>query len=206
MALGLDLEKNHIRNFILLAIWMILTYMFPNKFILTQPQEVQTTFIDHAIPLSSPWIWVYVSYYLFIFAPYLFSQNLMFRKMIFSSYMSAASISCLIFFAFPTSISRDLHPLEVNSFSDHALQFIRNADTSVNCVPSMHIALSLISTLTLALYNRKIGILAGFWFLMISYSTMATKQHYFYDVAAGAIFGFIFWYTSLIYLKKQKAI
>lgn len=206
MVLGINLEKNHMRNFILLVVWMIITYMFPNKYILLPPSEVQTTFIDHAIPLSSHWIWVYVSYYVFIFAPYLLSENLVVRKILFSSYMSAASFSCLIFFAFPTSISREQHPLEVVNLSDYVLQFIRNADASVNCVPSMHIALSLIATLTLALQNKKMGGLAALWFLMISYSTMATKQHYFYDVLAGVIFGLIFWLASFKYLKKQNAI
>lgn len=204
MIFNIDLDKNHYRVFIGLIAWMILTYMLPNKYVLLPPSEVNQTFVDQMIPLSSIWIWVYISYYFFIFFPYLFGENIKRRKLLLSTYTTSAGVSCLIFFAFPTSISRELYPLQVVSLSDQVLNIIRTVDASVNCIPSMHIALSLIATLTYWTEDKLKGSLASFWFLMISYSTMATKQHYFHDVITGAFLGLFFWVICFYSLKKTN--
>ncbi|MGZ3726992.1 MAG: phosphatase PAP2 family protein [Pseudobdellovibrio sp.] len=180
--------------------------MLPNKIVWLPPTEVGLTFIDRAIPLNSHWIWVYVSYYPFIFLPFLLTRDIKVRKILFFSFVAATGLAFFIFFLYPTTIARELYPLEVRNWSDSILYLIRTTDESSNCIPSMHVASSLIAALTFCYEGKKRGVLAMFWFLMISYSTMATKQHYFYDVVTGTLFGGLCWSFCFLRLKKSAEI
>ena len=206
MLFKYDLRKNHAFNFCFLIAWTLATYVLPNKIVWLPPREVGLTFIDSLIPLNSHWIWVYISYYPFIFLPFLLSPNLKSRKILFSSFVFATGVAFFLFFLFPTTISRELYPLYVTNWSDSILYLIRSSDESTNCIPSMHVASSLIAALTFCYEGKKRGTLALFWFLMISYSTMATKQHYFYDFVTGAAYGAFCWSFCFYNLKKLKEI
>ena len=121
------------------------------------------------------------------------------------SYSLAGLFACVIFFVYPTSISREFYLIETNiNLSDYVLNFIRQIDTNINCNPSMHVALSLIAALAITSESKKQGILALVWFCLISYSTMATKQHYFYDVLSGALLGLLFWFLNFYYIKNYR--
>jgi membrane-associated phospholipid phosphatase len=194
---NIQLSQNQFTWLIVLIVWQLLTYMLPNKIILFEPRPVPLSMVDDMIPMSSWWIWFYVSYYIFIFGTFLFLKFEKTKKLLFMSYTSSALFSCFCFFLFPTSIDRELYPIgEIKGLSDWALNFIRSTDTSVNCLPSMHIALSLTATLCIYSESRKYGLLAFIWFSLISYSTMATKQHYFYDFVAGVVLAVVFWIFS----------
>lgn len=194
----IELNRSPIKWLIVLILWMVLGYMLPNKINLIEPIMVPKTFVDALIPLSPVWIWPYISYYFFIFGTFLFVRSEHVKKLVFSSYSLSAAVACLIFFLIPTAIERENYPIQENAvgLSVWALNFIRSADTSINCLPSMHIALSAMAALALIKESRKLTLPAVLWFLLISYSTMATKQHYFLDVAAGVLFGLFFWLYS----------
>lgn len=194
---NIQLSQNQFFWLALLIVWQSLTYMLPNKIILFEPRPVPLSVIDDMIALSSWWVWFYISYYFFIFGTFLFLKHEKTKKVLYLAYASSALFSCFCFFFFPTSIDRELYPVgEVKGLSDWALNFIRSADTSVNCLPSMHITLSLTATLCISSESRLKGLLAFVWFVLISYSTMATKQHYFYDFVAGVVLAVVFWTFS----------
>jgi len=179
--------------------------MLPNKLILRAPWPVPATSVDNWIVVSSPWIWIYVSFYIYFGGAYLFSKSLFNRQLYFYSYMTSATISMFYFFMFPTSITREKYAIEALGPSDSVLNFIRAIDTSVNCLPSMHICLSTIATLTLFRVSKVFGIFALLWLGLIAFSTMATKQHYFLDVVTGAALGAATWAAVFIYLKRHRA-
>ena len=194
---NIQLSQNQFLWLVLLIVWQTITYMLPNKIILFEPRPVPLSAIDNMIPLSAWWIWPYISYYIFIFGAFLYVKYEKTKRILVLTYTSSALFSCFYFFIFPTTIDRELYPIgEINNLSRWALNFIRNTDTSVNCLPSMHIALSLTASLCIASENRRQGLLAFIWFFLISYSTLATKQHYFYDFLAGAALSLIFWLIS----------
>lgn len=201
-------DVNKHRWFIIggLIFWVYVTYMLPNKIILREPMPVRGTPVDDFISLSSHWVWPYVSYYVYIFGTFLVLQTERFKKVLILAYTTAGLASSFIFFSFPTMILRDeRYPLaHVTTLSEWALQFIRASDRSVNCMPSMHVALSLIATLTICMELKKWRPVALIWFALIAYSTMATKQHYFYDVVSGSLHGVIFWYASYRYILNQN--
>jgi membrane-associated phospholipid phosphatase len=203
-----NFDVNKHRWFIIPALifWLSVTYMLPNKIVLRDPVPVRGTRIDELITLSTNWVWPYVSYYIYIFGMFLALRTDKFKKVLILAYTTAGFVSTLIFFTFPTMIFRDeFYPLShVTGISEWALQFIRSTDRSINCMPSMHVALSLIATLTLSMEQKKWRPLAIVWFSLIAYSTMATKQHYFYDVVSGSMHGLIFWYVSYRYILNQN--
>lgn len=200
-----DFSRLKFSTFAVLALWTPISYLIPNKIILFDPILVPRTLIDHWVPLASHWVWVYVSFYFFIFGTYLLLKTEFVRKTMFYSFLAATTVSSFIFFFLPTMIERGLYPLKsIDHASDWLLSLIRLTDTSVNCLPSMHVALSMISAFAIAAEFKKFKYFGFFWFLMICYSTMATKQHYFYDVLAGSIYGFIFWVFFYFLFQKEK--
>ena len=206
MSFKLNFDIKHLVKTSLVFVFLTLVYALPNKIILTDPWLVPLTKIDTLIPFSSVWIWAYISYYPFIFGAALFIQDHTSRKLIFYSYLASASIASVVFFSFPSVIPREFYPvLEYRSISDVVLSIIRFIDSSTNCAPSMHICLTLIATLCVWTASKKYGPIAFLWFLLIAYSTMATKQHYFIDVVTGAVLGLTIWALTYKMIQIQKA-
>jgi membrane-associated phospholipid phosphatase len=201
----LDFQKQHFQLVLFSLLWQVITYMLPNRFLLREPWAVPTTLVDNLIPVSSHWIWIYVSFYVFIASAYFFSKDLFDRQLIFYSYVGSATFSFFYFFLFPSAIDRAPYLIKTGGPSDFLLNLIRTTDASVNCFPSMHICLSTVAAMTIYKSSKKWGAFAVFWLVMIAYSTMATKQHYFYDVISGAGLGMVTWYGVFTLLRRQDA-
>lgn len=184
-------SENRLPWGVFLLAWIIALYVVPNNFLLNTPIPVPLTAIDSWIPLQADgWAWVYISYYFYLIAVYLFVRELQNVNQFFYSMSVSALIAAVIFFLYPTSIDRTLYPLlQVNTSSEWILWFIRQIDHSLNCAPSMHVTMTVIAALTAFKESRRIGAVAILWAVLIAYSTMATKQHYFVDVASGVLFG-----------------
>jgi membrane-associated phospholipid phosphatase len=65
------------------------------------------------------------------------------------------------------------------------MDFVYIADTPNNCFPSMHVALTSVSTWSLRGYAPRYFKLFMLWTLAIILSTLTTKQHYFVDILGG---------------------
>lgn len=163
------------------------------------------TTVDHWVTVSSWWIWIYVSFYIYFIGVYLFSKGLFERQLLFYSYMTSATLSMFTFFVFPTSISREKYLIGHYGYSESMLNFIRSVDASINCLPSMHICLSTIATISVFRISRSLGYGALLWLGLIAYSTMATKQHYFFDVVTGAALGGFTWLSVFFFLKRAES-
>lgn len=150
------------------------------------------TAIDQAIGYS-PWalvayfsLWFYVS-----LAPSLLQNR---RELLFHGTVAAVMgiTGMAIFFFWPTAV-----PMGAG-LSDkdlEALAWLKQVDATGNACPSLHVAFAVFSGMWLdrvlrAMRVPPIGRLLNlFWCLAIAYSTLATKQHVFIDVVAGAILG-----------------
>jgi membrane-associated phospholipid phosphatase len=181
-------KDNLLRAFLLFG-WTMLAYFIPNKFTFFQSHSVVLTPLDHMTPLIPSTIWIYISYYPFLIAAYFFASGHKKEQQVYIGAMAlSAAIGCLIFIFFPTEIPRDLYPwLGRSDMHTRMLDAIREADRPVNCLPSMHVCMTLIAALTYSITSKRFWTKAfvWIWFLAICFSTMATKQHYFVDVLAG---------------------
>jgi membrane-associated phospholipid phosphatase len=96
-----------------------------------------------------------------------------------------------IFLLWPTAVP----PADVDWLQYPSFAFLRSADATGNACPSLHVAFAVFSAVW---FERLLGRLgAGLavhlfnwvWCLGILYATMATGQHVFLDVLAGAMLG-----------------
>jgi membrane-associated phospholipid phosphatase len=60
-------------------------------------------------------------------------------------------------------------------------------DAPANCLPSLHVSSCFISSLCFWSESRKKAIALSLWSVVVSISTMTTKQHYFIDVWTAAL-------------------
>ncbi len=105
------------------------------------------------------------------------------------------TITNILFFFFPGEIIR---PTIINKdIWAVLLSWIYTLDKPHNLFPSLHISLSFMSSLVL---NKKV---AYFWFILIAFSTLFTKQHYFFDILGGLLVGAI-GFTFYQSLKKKQ--
>lgn len=186
--------------------WIVVLYMLPQKLPIFEGQLIPVTFVDHMIPLSSAWIWIYVSYYFYLIGAFLVAQDKN-SNQIFYSFFVSAILGTIIFFLFPTVIDRDLHPIvDTTSLSGWLLSMIRMTDAPLNCAPSMHIAMTTIACGTLVRERTWYTWPAIIWAILIAYSTMATKQHYWWDVVTGFALGlFVFgFFDRATYVEPQR--
>lgn len=182
--------QNRLNFGLALLAWIILCYILPNKFLLRTPQLVPLTLMDHLVHFSPNWIWAYVSYYPYLIAVYFLIEKNENLNHYFYCLLSTAFFSCLFFFAYPTLIMRDMYPLiATHDLTGTAIGLIRHLDESVNCAPSMHITMTTVAFLCIRKDDKTYTVPMLIWALLIAYSTMATKQHYFVDVLSGLCFG-----------------
>jgi membrane-associated phospholipid phosphatase len=183
-------NNNRLYMGVFLLGWIVTFYSLPNKYLINIPTLVPTTIVDDFIRLSPGWTWIYISYYGYLAFAFLFAKKEQNMNQIFYSFVSTAALSAVFFFTYPTMIVRDLYPLGLfDGASAWALEYIRVMDESVCCAPSMHITMTTIAALTIKHEAKKLSRFTDVWALLIFYSTMATKQHYFIDVVTGFLFG-----------------
>ena len=140
--------------------------------------------IDLQLPLLPGWVWVYCTYFLMLpgsialtwWSPV--SQNLL------TSLLIAKAISLPIWFFWPNGVKRPKIEKPSNS-SERLLALIYKHDGDTNGCPSSHVFTSLIGSWYLAGAFPQLTILFLGWGVLISISTVLTKQHYVVDVICG---------------------
>jgi membrane-associated phospholipid phosphatase len=158
--------------------------MFPVR----HPPEI---FLDRIVRFDPRWIWVYQSIYLLMPAlPWLATQRAQLvcytRGFVFLS-----GVCFAVFLFMPTAGPRPPDMVEHWGY-----QLLVSYDGEVNVFPSLHIALTVFTLLFgYELMHERLGprgrrffvLVAVGWTAMISFATLATKQHWAVDLPAGAI-------------------
>ncbi len=164
--------------------------------------------IDHWIRFE-PWslliyltLWVYVS-----LAPALIES-----KRVLFGYAAAIGGVCVIglviFWLWPTAVPAP----QIDWARYPGFGALKNVDGTGNACPSLHVATAVFSgfwlhrLLRLSRAPSWLLIFNALWCAAIIYSTMATKQHVFLDVAAGVVLGAVGAIFSLkLLLRHEKA-
>ncbi len=153
-------------------------------------REIPLTCLDRIIPYQpQPWGWVYLSQFSFtsLLPWFLSTRNEVLRCSAGLVIMSVFSFAIFLFFPVAAPIR--------TSAQDHmAMTVIAAYDGSLNCFPSLHAAfLCYMAALGWRLFGNTatrlvVGICVA-WGASILYATIATRQHYALDLAAGAVVG-----------------
>ena len=141
--------------------------------------------LDRMIPFDPAGVWMYLSFFALIPAAYGFTDAARLRWLT-RSMQACALVSGLVFVLWPTTL---MYPaIEGHTLSAAALQLLATNDSSQNCLPSLHAALTLLSVLALVDLRRKgWSALVVAWGLAILYAIVQTRRHLSADLFAGLV-------------------
>jgi membrane-associated phospholipid phosphatase len=162
--------------------------------------------MDHWIAFE-PWslalylsLWVYVS----------LAPALIWAKPVLFGYVASIGVVCLIglgvFWLWPTAVP----PPAINWVLFPGFDALKSVDGTGNACPSLHVATAVFSGFWLHRLLRLIGVpawlivLNAVWCAAIVYATLATKQHVFWDVAAGGLLGAVGALIALHFLMRYE--
>lgn len=157
------------------------------------------TALDPLIPFQPAALYAYLSLWLYVgVAPGL---QLTFRELI--VYGLWAGALCLaglgLFYFCPTAVP----PLAFDVSGYPGFRMLQGVDATGNACPSMHVAIAMFTVIRIEHLLRDARAPIGLrvcnvaWFLAISWSTLAIRQHVVIDVVAGALLGIAFAIPSL---------
>jgi membrane-associated phospholipid phosphatase len=164
-------------------------YLFFNRFYFFQPQELPLLWPDKMIPLWADSVWIYISIYVMYGLTYFMMKDLLnLSKYLYASLFQVI-ISIGIFIMWPTTYPRHLYPLpsELNMGTDFIFSLIRNLDTPASCCPSLHVSTAFLTSFVFLEEQKEKFPYFFLWAVIISFSTLSTKQHYFWDVLGGFV-------------------
>ena len=179
------------------AMIMFGLYAISGVFQIGEPRFLPLSDSEMNIPFIIDSIWVYVMMYPFLLwsiFSYKCEEN--FNKVLYS-FIIVSLITIIIFQLFPVGYPREFYPLpHANSPSVNLFYKIRWIDSPMNCFPSLHVSLCFLFSFGHWSENKKLFWISLFITILISISTLTTKQHYIVDVVAGLILSFVI-FTSV---------
>lgn len=140
--------------------------------------------VDNAIPFSPHAVWLYLSFFIIIPLCYLICPPGRI-KWLRSSMQLSALVAGAIYLLLPTTMD---YPLDSGrSLSSGLLAALISVDSTQNCLPSLHIALTLLAVWAAADLRRKLRtVLLVIWGLAIAFSILQLRRHLFVDLLSGA--------------------
>lgn len=158
--------------------------------------EMPLTALDHAVGFEPLALIPYVSLWLYVgFAPGLMPT--LRQAVVYGLWAAALCLAgLLVFYAFPTSVP--VHPLRMALSQHSGFALLQGVDAAGNACPSLHVATAVFTACWLHRQLLGMGaplwprVVNGLWLLLIVWSTLATKQHVSWDVAAGIVLALLF--------------
>jgi membrane-associated phospholipid phosphatase len=146
--------------------------------------------VDNAIPFL-PWtLVIYCSYYAMLFAAAWTAPPRDFLKLMLAMLLASA-VAYASFILFTAHVTRPDPSALPSPFYRYVFSEFYKIDAPGNTMPSLHVTLSMVIGLRLRLLKHGKWWLA--WALLVSLSTLTTRQHVVIDVVAGfAVAGWVY--------------
>jgi membrane-associated phospholipid phosphatase len=167
---------------------------------LSPPRSLPLSAVDRAIGFDPRWIWAYQSVYLLLTTVPWILLNASDLPRYARGVLQVSGLGFAFFLLLPVRGPRP--DVEAADFMFRLLQWY---DRPLNCMPSLHAALSVYTVLfagdatrgCMTPSARRFVLSAGWlWIGLIAYAAVATKQHYAIDLPAGALLaGACYWWT-----------
>jgi len=174
---------------LLCALFAAALYLLPNRMPVLPQATLPLTAIDTAVPFWPASGWLYASLYVLLLWTFVAMRDLGQASRFLYACLFAQIAAATIFVTFPTVYPRELFPLPEGTHPLNAalVEFWRQLDAPANCLPSLHVANTVLCLAVLATGRswRCLCILG----VLMCLSTLTFKQHYFVDIAAGAALG-----------------
>lgn len=192
--------KNPFNNhFILLPVFLISffgIYYLSQLCLFQTPYQLSYTWIDRQFPFIDWTIIFYLSHYpLLLIVWYInIDEN---PIDFYIPFFLCSAITFIIFFFFPTSITRpNIYPV----FWQQIYSILYTLDKPVNCLPSLHVSLALLAGFSIRKHSLIKKIFIWIWVFFVCFSTLTTKQHVVVDLLGGIILA-VFIFT---FRKREK--
>lgn len=130
-------------------------------------------------------IWIYLSFFLLMSLAYLTCKNQYLVWLARSMQFSALGAG-IIFLAFPTTM--EFPEVTQTGFNADMLRLLIRYDSLLNCLPSLHVTLTILAVW--ALWNRSYlirNLIITAWGIAITVSILQLYRHQFVDAVAGTI-------------------
>lgn len=167
-------------------------YMLLQRYRMFEPRSLGLTAIDEWAGFTAAWVWVYILQYIQVpLAPLLATTRDQLRKFLIGFAIVAAA-AFVVFFVFPVEGPRP--SAAQRETANWLYQLLIAIDRPGNALPSLHVALATYSMcfahrlhFESTSHRRRRCWLALGWIsvALISWSTLATKQHYLVDGLTG---------------------
>lgn len=169
---------------IVLAQWVFLYNLINWGTLLRSSIFVIETPLDRAVPMSTPWIFVYTMAYPCCLAP-VFLLSLPRLRVACLAYTISIMSSLVMFMLMPVGIVRP-EP-QPGDYGLLLLTVTRAIDQPFNCFPSLHVSLDFIAAFVTWTEHPRAGAALLALASVISVSTLFVKQHYVLDLVAGVL-------------------
>ena len=146
------------------------------------------TALDRAIAYTDAAIWLYLSFFVLIPYTYLAADAARVRWL--ARAMALSALMCgVVFLLYPTTLAYP--PVgDGSAWSTQALRMLQAADSTQNCLPSLHGALTLLCVWALCDRRHRLrSALAVALGVAICYAIIALRRHVSIDLAAGLAVG-----------------
>ncbi|MEQ9877872.1 phosphatase PAP2 family protein [Pectobacterium aroidearum] len=166
-----------------------------------QGTVLPTSFIDEWIPFSSSAIWLYLSFFIIVPLSYLSCPIARLAGLRRATQLTAL-IAGAVYLIFPTTM---VYPQAVgDDFSTHLLQLLQRIDSPQNCLPSLHIALTVLAVWAMSDSQQKVktGVYL-LWGMAIAFSILQLRRHLFIDLVTGAMLASM---TGWIFLRSRESV
>jgi membrane-associated phospholipid phosphatase len=119
--------------------------------------------------------------------PFLYNWSWPRLRFVLRTYAMSSLMMFAVFLIFPVGMRRPAYVGE--SFGERLMLKVFAVDRETNCFPSGHTAFAVLSAILVAHGGAPLPVRVGVWALAVSIgvTTVTTGQHYFMDVAAGAL-------------------
>lgn len=143
--------------------------------------------LDRALPFAPAAVWPYLSFFVLIPLAYLACPRERLAWLMRS--MQACALLCgLCFVLWPTTL--DYPPLQGDGLSLGLLRMLDAGDSSHNCLPSLHGALSTLAIVALLDREQPLrNALLLLWGLVLAISIVMARRHLALDLGCGIVLG-----------------
>ncbi|MDY4367509.1 phosphatase PAP2 family protein [Pectobacterium brasiliense] len=166
-----------------------------------QGTVLPTSFVDEWIPFSASAIWLYLSFFIIVPLSYLSCPITRLAGLRRATQLTAL-IAGAVYLIFPTTM---VYPQVVgNDLSTRVLQLLLRIDSPQNCLPSLHIALTVLAVWAMSDSQQKVKTgLYLLWGAAIALSILQLRRHLFIDLVTGAILAGI---AGWVFLRSREAV
>lgn len=146
---------------------------------------IAPSFIDEMILFSPAAVWLYLSFFLLVPLAWLICP-LPQARWLRQAIQLTAVLCGVVYLIWPTTMVYPENP--PGTVHSRLLDILIAVDTPQNCLPSLHMAITLLAIWAVAARgNFLITLLLGLWGAAITFSILQLERHLFIDLVAGAV-------------------